>query len=151
MSLGDGFPPPGYNITEGTTEIRDQSSSYSAIYPYGYEAHIFRKEEFKRIPNVTLDDFFICTSVVDGDTRYIRKIFVESICRHNQGTIIRTYSGDFHLVAEPISVFPDRLPRTAAGHEHTERELLKTTLREIQERLDLLEKMNPDKEADNAR
>jgi hypothetical protein len=66
---------------------------------------------------------------------------VESISKHNKGSIVRTFTGDFHVVTESRRDLMKALDRRQgySSWEDTERSLLETRLRELTARVDELE------------
>lgn len=141
----DNYPPPGGHITDGTAQVAGSSGEHSAINPYTSELSIFKGAEFAKLDRVTKDDFFVGVSAIDGEARYIRKAFVESVSVHNKGCIVRTYSGDFHVLQDDQRVIFDALDsRPGYAHERTERELVKTAIRELTSRVQVLEEDQDD-------
>ena len=136
----DKFPPPPGNVTEGTSVLTGVSRSYSEVNPYSAELMIFRPEEFSKMEQPCMDDFLTGTSAWDGEPRYIRKAFIESVSRHKEGSIVRTFSGDFHVITEdPISFGHDMTGRSLRSGRNTEVEVLKTKVREQEQLLMKLE------------
>lgn len=129
----DRYPPPPGNVTHGTSAHRDTSCSYSAVNSYSAEVAIFRAEEFSKMQSPNEEDFLIGTSAADGELRYIRKAFIESVCAHEKGCIVRTFSGDFHVIREDSGTFERSMGFwMMGGAQETELELLKTKVRELE-------------------
>lgn len=135
----DTYPEPEGNVTEGTSKVFKRDSPHSALDPYAREVSIFRAQEFAKLDRVSVEDFMVCTSALDGELRYIRKAFIESISSHRQGSIIRTYSGDFHVVRHAREEVLLSMERHTPHTYNTERELLKTQLKELTARVEALE------------
>lgn len=140
----DGFPRPKQGVVvDGTTAATlYEKTEHSAIHPFNAEARIFREEELRRKADINFDDFLGGESAIDNEPRFIRKAFVESICAHERGTIIRTYSGDFHLFRDKPGHFHSQFRgcryQNSWGQD-TELELLKTAVRELEQRCERLE------------
>lgn len=137
----DHFPPPSEgHITDGVSQIGGSTGKYSEINPYTSELSIFKAQEFAKLDRVTAGDFFECTSTVDHEVRYIRKAFVESMVQHDKGTIVRTFSGDFHIVKERRLDLMRKLDsRQRHAFETHDIGLLETQCRELKRDVERLE------------
>ena len=103
MSGGDKYGPPPGNIS-GTTRIQQNGTAKQAGPQYGNhgwgdpESYQRYPVQYFRTGDNTKPQFLKCVSANDNTTRFIRVDCIESMCAHNLGTIIKTFSGDFHVV-----------------------------------------------------
>ena len=143
-SRPDDFPPPSDgHITDGVSQINGSTGAYSGINPYTSELSIFKAQEFAKLDRVTAEDFFECTSALDDEVRYIRKAFVESMVQHDRGTIVRTFSGDFHVVKEQRIDLMKRLDsRQLLTFEAHDIGILETKVQELRHEVDTLDMRN---------
>lgn len=92
MPGGDGFPVPPGTVVSGTREAgRGYENEYAARMGDSYHWSTLSSSDGR-------PRFVQLTAASDNTHRYIRIDFIESLSAHQSGTIIKTFSGDFHVV-----------------------------------------------------